>query len=97
MFRIIVIGSICGIDKIETNCGMAGLHPFLFAFIVLTSRLSGTISSDAKMDPWLIQVTCAISMINSSENLFCRTMSSRALVHIDGSFSCVVGCVDSHV
>ena len=85
MFRIIVIGSICGIHIIETNYGMAGLHPILFAFIVLTSRLSGTISNDAKMDPWLIQVTCAISKINSSENLFCRTMSSRALVRLDQS------------
>lgn len=55
MFRIIVIRSICGIDKIEIDCGMAGLHPFLFAFIVLTSRLSGTISSDAKMDPCLFK------------------------------------------
>ena len=92
MFRIIVIRSICGIDKIEIDCGMAGLHPFLFAFIVLTSRLSGTISSDAKMDPWLIQVTCTISMINSSENLFCRTMSSRALVHLDKLFLCCRLC-----
>lgn len=78
---------------------MAGLHPILFAFIVLTSRLSG---NSAKMEGWLTEVTCAISMINASENLFCRTMSSRALVGnmcfvILILFLLRVGCTDSHV
>lgn len=68
--------------------GTAGLNPVLFAFIVLTSRLSGCTTSIEGMiighvsliDEWLVKITKVISEVNSSSNLFCRTMSARALV-----------------
>lgn len=55
------------------------MHPTLFAFIVLTSRLSGS-ADVAEAGGWLERVTCAVSRLSASANLFCRTMSSRAMV-----------------
>lgn len=64
------------------------MNPVLFAFIVLTSRLSGCTTSiegmlvchESFIDEWLVKITKVISEVNSSSNLFCRTMSARALV-----------------
>ena len=72
------------LSSVESNHGTAGMHPTLFAFIVLTSRLSG--SADAS-EPggWMERVTCAVSRLSASENLFCRTMSSRAMVGVSGA------------
>lgn len=72
-------------DSKET---IAGLHPILFSFIVLTARLNGN-GSDAKdgmlprsalLVAWLTDITSAIAEVNASPNLFCRTMSAQSLV-----------------
>ena len=73
-----------GEGSIET----AGLDPILFAFIVLASRLSGSVqpiegTSDRFAQPtdtWIQKTTQIISEINGSPSLFCRTMSARAMV-----------------
>lgn len=72
-------------DSKET---IAGLHPILFSFIVLTARLNGN-GSDAKdgmlprsalLVAWLTDIASAIAEVNASPNLFCRTMSAQSLV-----------------
>ena len=75
-------------QKEESKETIAGLHPILFSFIVLTARLNGN-GSDAKdgtptrsalLIAWLTDITSAIAEVNASPNLFCRTMSAQSLV-----------------
>ena len=75
-------------QKEDSKETIAGLHPILFSFIVLTARLNGN-GSDVKdgtpprsslLIAWLTDITSAIAEVNASPNLFCRTMSAQSLV-----------------
>lgn len=72
----------------ESKETIAGLHPILFSFIVLTARLNGngrdikdgTPPRSSLLIAWLTDITSAIAEVNASPNLFCRTMSAQSLV-----------------
>ena len=72
----------------ESKETIAGLHPILCSFIVLTARLNGngrdikdgTPPRSSLLIAWLTDITSAIAEVNASPNLFCRTMSAQSLV-----------------